>query len=90
MHKIEQLFKQYWFVLIFCIAIPLYTVNISYGDLWNDETFTKELVSYSLPEMMELLSDDYHPTLYFIALKLLPVIPSTMKGPYYLKMGLNW
>ena len=70
MRKVDPLLERYWCVLVILIAIPLYGMNLNYGDLWNDETFTKELVSFPLPRMLELLADDYHPPLYFLALKL--------------------
>ena len=70
MRKVDPLLERYWFVPAMLIAIPLYGMNLDYGDLWNDETFTKELVSFPLPRMLELLADDYHPPLYFLALKL--------------------
>ena len=70
MQKIKPLLEKYWFVPVILIAIPLYGMNLGYGDLWNDETFTKELVSFPLPQMLELLANDYHPPLYFLALKL--------------------
>ncbi len=66
----EQVLEQYRFVPVFLIAVPLYGMNLDYGDLWNDETFTKQLVSFPMREMLGLLTNDYHPPLYFIALKL--------------------
>jgi len=70
MQKTKQLLEKYWFVPVILIAIPLYGMNLNYGDLWNDETFTKELVSFPLPQLFELLANDYHPPLYFLVLKL--------------------
>ena len=52
--KVEPLLERYWCVLVILIAIPLYGMNLNYGDLWNDETFTKELVSFPLPRFATL------------------------------------
>ncbi len=70
LRKVAPPLEKYWFVPVMLLAVPLYGMNLGYGDLWNDETFTKELVGFPLPQMLALLADDYHPPLYFLALKL--------------------
>jgi uncharacterized membrane protein len=58
------------FLLILVLSSIVYLYNITFSDLWVDETFTKELVRFPLPKMLELLADDFHPPLYFLILKL--------------------
>jgi len=74
MQKIDELLTRYGCVSVFLLAVPLYGLNLGYGDLWNDETFTKEIVSFPFPAMFALLADDFHPPLYFIALKLFAAV----------------
>ena len=61
--------EKHWSLLVFIIAVPLYLINIDYGDLWNDEAFTKQLITFSLPDMIRLVAGDFHPPLYFLGLK---------------------
>jgi len=58
------------FLLIFIIASIVYLYNLTFSDLWIDETFTKELIKFPFPKMLELLAGDFHPPLYFSLLKL--------------------
>ena len=69
MKRLATLAEKYWHLLVFVIAIPLYVVNTNYGDLWNDEAFTKQLITYSFADMLRLLAGDFHPPLYFLGLK---------------------
>lgn len=58
----------YLFIII-SVSLFLYLFNISFNDIWVDETFTKELVKKPINELLNLLSDDFHPPLYFLGLK---------------------
>jgi hypothetical protein len=69
MRLLNHLYEKYWSVLVFAIATPLYLFHIDYGDLWNDEAFTKQVITFPLSDMVGLLAGDFHPPLYFIALK---------------------
>jgi hypothetical protein len=66
--------EKYWYLPVFIIALPLYLINVGYGDLWNDEVFSKHLTTFSLPGMMDILAGDFHPPLYFVALKVFAAI----------------
>jgi 4-amino-4-deoxy-L-arabinose transferase-like glycosyltransferase len=57
------------FLLIFVFATALYLFNINFSDLWIDETFTKALISHPLTEVFKYLTNDFHPPLYYIGLK---------------------
>ena len=56
MKLFAALSERYWYLLVFIVAIPLYLININYGDLWNDEAFTKQLITFSLPDVIRLPS----------------------------------
>ncbi len=58
------------FLVIFIFAAMAYCFNLTLSDLWIDETFSKALVQHPLPHMFGLLAGDFHPPLYFLALKL--------------------
>jgi uncharacterized membrane protein len=61
--------ERYWSALVFAIAIPLHLININYGDLWNDEAFTKHLIAFSLPDRIGHVAGDFHPPFCFLGLK---------------------
>jgi hypothetical protein len=67
--KLNRLNKNIWFLLIFAVSVFLYLFNITFSDIWIDETFTKALVEHSFRDMMGLIKNDFHPPLYFYALK---------------------
>ena len=71
--KIQK--ETFLFLLIIAFSSLIYLFNITYSDVWIDESFTKELIKYPFPKMIELLSDDFHPPLYFIGLKLFTYAP---------------
>jgi 4-amino-4-deoxy-L-arabinose transferase-like glycosyltransferase len=58
------------FFLIIIFAAALYLFNINYSEIWNDESFTKSLVRHPFPQFFKLMSGDFHPPLYYVALKL--------------------
>ncbi len=68
--KLNQINKNIWFILIFLISVLFYLFNINYSDIWTDETFTKALVQHSFKDMLGLIKNDFHPPLYFYALKI--------------------
>ncbi len=69
MQRIGSFLMKLWYLPVFLIAIPLYCINITYGDLWNDEIFTRHIITYAIPEMFHHLEGDFHPPLYFLVLK---------------------
>jgi uncharacterized membrane protein len=52
------------------IACVLYLFNINFSDIWVDEVFTRELIRKPLDNLFKLLTDDFHPPLYFLGLKM--------------------
>ena len=62
--------KNLWFILIFIFAVFFYLFNINFSDIWIDEAFTKALVKHSFGEITGLIRNDFHPPLYFYALKI--------------------
>jgi hypothetical protein len=69
LEKLFQLNKNIWFLLILIVSALFYLFNISFSDIWIDEAFTKALVEHSFKDMMALIKNDFHPPLYFYALK---------------------
>ena len=57
------------FILFFVLASLVYLYNITFSDLWIDETFTKKIIEFPIPRMLDLLAGDFHPPLYFLVLK---------------------
>jgi len=51
-----------------------YLYNINFSDIWIDEAFTKALIRHSYGEITQLIKNDFHPPLYFFALKLFVTI----------------
>jgi mannosyltransferase len=74
MKRLNALLEKYRHLPVFIIAARLYLINIDYSDLWNDEVFSNQLTTFSLPSMMELLAADLHPPHYFIALKVFATV----------------
>ena len=73
MNSIEKLGcvnKSIWFLLIFAAATFLYLYNITFSDMWIDESFTHGLVKHSLGDITDLVKNDFHPPLYFYGLKI--------------------
>src|SRR3972149_5135349 len=62
--------KNLWFILIFIFAAFFYLFNINFSDIWIDEAFTKALVKHSFRDITGLIRNDFHPPLYFYALKI--------------------
>ena len=75
--KLRNTKESYIFFLIIILASIVYTYNITFSDLWIDETFTKKLVEFPFPKMLELLAGDFHPPLYFSLLKIFTSIVGT-------------
>ena len=72
--KLKQVNQNIWFILIFMFASMFYLYNINFSDIWIDEAFTKALVRHSYGEITQLIKNDFHPPLYFFALKLFVTI----------------
>jgi uncharacterized membrane protein len=72
--KLKQVNQNTWFLLIFIFASIFYLYNINFSDLWIDEAFTKALVRHSYGEITQLIKNDFHPPLYFFAVKLFATI----------------
>jgi len=72
--KLKQVNQNIWFILIFMFASVFYLYNINFSDIWIDEAFTKALVRHSYGEITQLIKNDFHPPLYFFALKLFVTI----------------
>jgi hypothetical protein len=62
------------FVLILGAAALLYQHNLGYSDIWVDESCSKALARFPVPELLRLTAGDFHPPLYFIGLKLFTAI----------------
>ncbi len=62
------------FLLLVILSFLFYLYYINFSDLWNDETFTKALITHSFGDVIKLLMNDSHPPLYFIALKIFTYI----------------
>lgn len=58
------------FGLIMVFSAGFYLFNIGFSDLWSDETYTKAMIHGSLSEMFAKFSNDLHPPLYYLGLKL--------------------
>jgi 4-amino-4-deoxy-L-arabinose transferase-like glycosyltransferase len=72
--KLKPVNQNIWFILIFILASIFYLYNINFSDLWIDEAFTKALVRHSYGEIAQLIKNDFHPPLYFFAVKLFATI----------------
>jgi uncharacterized membrane protein len=70
LHKLNIQKQDLLFLFIFIFAALLYFFNINFSDLWIDETFTKALIQHPFSQIPNLLAGDFHPPLYFFALKL--------------------
>ena len=68
--KLKQVNKNVWFILIFIFAVLFYLYNINFSNIWIDEAFTKALVKHSFGDITNLIKNDFHPPLYFYALKI--------------------
>jgi len=72
--KLKGINKNVWFILIFILAALFYLYNINFSDIWIDEAFTKALVKHSFGDITGLIKNDFHPPLYFYALKIFVAI----------------
>ena len=72
--KLKEINKNTWFIIIFIFAALFYLYNINFSDIWIDEAFTKALVKHSFGEITGLIKNDFHPPLYFYALKIFVTI----------------
>jgi uncharacterized membrane protein len=68
--KLNRINKNLWFVLIFIFSALFYLYNINFSNIWIDEAFTKALVKHSFGDITGLIKNDFHPPLYFYALKI--------------------
>ena len=68
--KLKGINKNIWFILIFIFAAAFYLYKINFSNIWIDEAFTKALVKHSFGEITGLIKNDFHPPLYFYALKI--------------------
>ncbi len=58
-----------YLLLILGAAAALYLHKLTFSDIWCDEVFSKAIARHSLPELLQLVADDFHPPLYFVGLK---------------------
>jgi len=58
-----------FFIFILIFATVFYLFNITFSDLWFDESYTAALVRHSFSDMLGLIKNDFHPPLYFYVLK---------------------
>ena len=65
------------FILILGCAAALYLHDLTYSDIWIDEACSKALTRHPFPEMMRIIAGDFHPPLYFVALKLFTAVIGT-------------
>jgi len=72
--KLKRINKNIWFILIFIFAALFYLYNINFSNIWIDEAFTKALVKHSFGDITGLIKSDFHPPLYFYALKIFVTI----------------
>jgi hypothetical protein len=58
-------------VLLFLVAagVAIRCYDISGRSLWFDEAFSWRLVCYPLPQMLDRITQDVHPPLYYLGLK---------------------
>ncbi len=70
MEKLKPVNKNVWFALIFVFSALFYLYNINFSNLWIDEAFTEALVRHSFGAITGLIRNDFHPPLYFYALKI--------------------
>ncbi len=66
--------KNIWFILILAFSALFYLYNINFSNIWIDEAFTKALVKHSFGDITVLIKNDFHPPLYFYALKIFVII----------------
>lgn len=57
------------FSLLFVAATVFYLFNIGFSDLWSDETYTKSMLTGSLPDFFAKFKNDLHPPLYYLGLR---------------------
>ncbi len=69
LEKLNRVDKNIWFGFIFVFSALLYLYNITFSNIWIDEAFTKALVKHSFGAITGLIKNDFHPPLYFYALK---------------------
>ncbi len=67
---------KYWpcWVAILVISVFMTFVGISVDALWYDESYSVATVSHPMGEMLELVSTDSHPPLYYILLRIAVVV----------------
>jgi 4-amino-4-deoxy-L-arabinose transferase-like glycosyltransferase len=56
-------------IALFTAGILSLLINITHDGLWNDEAHTALLMRCSFPELLNSLTSDAHPPLYFLGLK---------------------
>jgi hypothetical protein len=72
--KFAPVKETFFLLVILCFAAVLYRFNLTYSDIWVDESSTKALARHPFFEMLQLVANDFHPPLYFAAIKLFTAV----------------
>ena len=57
-------------LLIFTVGLFLLLFRIGHESLWYDKSYSAAAVEHRIPEMVSMISQDSHPPLYYIGLRL--------------------
>lgn len=69
-NKMKELhLEKYSFWAILILAAATHFTGLVKRDLWYDEAFTGVAVKENFPDMIQMIINDVHPPLYYIALK---------------------
>jgi hypothetical protein len=61
--------ETFGFLVVLGAAAALYLYHLGFSDIWADEAFTKAIIRHPLRELLRVVAGDFHPPLYFLALK---------------------
>ena len=61
--------ETFGFLVVLGAAAALYLYHLGFSDIWADEALTKAIIRHPLRDLLRLVADDFHPPLYFLALK---------------------
>jgi uncharacterized protein (DUF2141 family) len=57
-----------WWLIIILLAVLVYFSGITHESLWFDEVFSARMASHSPGEILQLMTGDNHPPLYYLLL----------------------
>jgi 4-amino-4-deoxy-L-arabinose transferase-like glycosyltransferase len=57
------------FLILLVISFVVYLFNLTFSDIWIDESFSLALIKHPFSKMFTLITDDFHPPLYYLGLK---------------------